>query len=289
MNRANMSWRKPVPQFVPSRPSSFISLSSGFTPFATVGTRSKPHPPLPKDWRSAIEKALAVDPHDVNANDVECDIMSDDSHETAVEEVTQVLSDVKKESDDEKEVRTKVVMEVPEPPHLRIIPHGGTSIFSHDSASTAHSQFTKRSHQQYSPPTPPAASHTRLPRIDIFNEHDHISFSNVVYPDLPPPSTAPTPSLLNANIYPVTFDPTATTTATMTALGSRDDFHSQYNHDMTGAPKVILPSRKVLASRNRQPTLWSQAWLQVKTWGGALKLSIVRIFGFTRTPGAVTY
>lgn len=53
-----------------------------------------------------------MEPHDVLASDVECDIMSDDSHETAVEEVTQVFSDVKKEGDDEKEVRTKVVMEV---------------------------------------------------------------------------------------------------------------------------------------------------------------------------------
>ncbi|TFK55972.1 hypothetical protein OE88DRAFT_1804757 [Heliocybe sulcata] len=62
-NRKSMSWRKPVPKFLPSPPPSPPPPSPAhrFGALAAASASDSDVPPLPADWREAIERALTRD------------------------------------------------------------------------------------------------------------------------------------------------------------------------------------------------------------------------------------
>ncbi|KAH8105886.1 hypothetical protein BXZ70DRAFT_400790 [Cristinia sonorae] len=265
--RMNMAWRKPVPQFVPSRPTSMISMASGFSPFAAVGTKTKRYPPLPPDWREHIEQVGPAEVHDRDAVQI-AELVENGT--VGVVEAVVVTS-----GGDEALTGHELQVQLPQPTKTRSTRSAGASVTSRDSNSTRSGR--KHRHQTYHPPTPPTASHaSKLPRTEMFGSRSRASLTNlnVIYPDLPTYGRTP-------NIYPVSFDPTATMTATMTMMGSRDDFHSMSQSNRT--PKsgcLVLGNR-----RGCRPSLWRRA----KHLGGSVRLLFIRLFGFTRPPGAVTY
>ncbi|EPQ59463.1 hypothetical protein GLOTRDRAFT_91052 [Gloeophyllum trabeum ATCC 11539] len=198
----DMSWRKPVPQFIPSPPPSPPPSSPANRPLPLTGTSHEDIPPLPVDWREAIERALTKDRWHKSDPMVAYGGGWDASVGDVWTRPTSPTPDPRWEFDSTG-FTSASASTLDFRRHLADRTNRRISIYQHEERSRdglpprPHTASTpqreparghKHLHRMYRPPTPPLPTHYRKRRLQ--DENDHVPVPLVepyrtVYPDTP--------------------------------------------------------------------------------------------------------